>query len=175
MKIGKYVINFRAYKISDYIYGLGSAVDGKHVLFMDLDDYEYDNAIKDLIKASNKFKIGDIELLESSEKNYHAICLEKFDFGKIIDIHREIGTDIRHDIESLKKGQWFLRASNKNNKQKPKHILTIKSPYNQREKSNAHRLFLQSNYGIKITKKKKGWDNHKSILLNKYQALLKII
>ena len=176
MKIGKYIINFRAYKISEFIYGLGSAVDGHHVLFMDLDNYEIENTIRQLKEIQKKYLLSDIYVFESSKNNYHAISLDKLKFGTIIDIHRELGTDIRHDIESLKKGQWFLRASKKNDKPKPKYYTTIKSKKpDYYEKSNAHRLFLQSNYKIKIAKNYYSYDNYKSLLVNKYNALLKII
>lgn len=138
--------------------------DSKHVLFFDFDGNDLNEIVFQLKKIQEYYLLSDFYLFENDKKNsYHAICLDKFGLYEAIEIIIQTSADYGFKRAPLRYAlkKWVLRCEEKGSRAKPKHLFSLKTNNNRYEKSNAHRLFLKMNYGIKI--RKKGFDNEKEI------------
>jgi len=141
--------------------------DHKRLVFLDYDKMLLnEHLLPELKYLQNKHRLSDIYLFASSqvEGNYHAICLDKMtarEWMKIIN-----GTNVDQNYKNVPlhadNKSWVLRFIPKNKSEAPKIIKVLKSKHNKRKKSNAHRLFLNYNYDLKIVKDR-NFDESKKI------------
>lgn len=149
--------------------------DGKRIIFLDYDQTLYEEQLIPELKYLQKsYKLSNFYILKSSQKpdSYHAICLDKLNAREWVRLITETSCDNNYKLYPViaDNKSWVLRCWNKGESQKPRLIKIIESPYNKREKSLAHALHLQMNYGINI-KKLINLDNNKGICYLKYGTL----
>ena len=167
------VLTIKLLKLSKWINGLSSLTyDNKNVLFFDFDNTNALKVRKILIKAQDTYSLSDVHVFKTSKNNYHAICLDKFSIGEIIDLHRNMtGYDVKHDKHSIPRGYWVLRFSEKRGSDKPLFLKTLKSKHKCYECSNAHRKFLNLKYDLRI-KKLNNYDGYNNLIFDTYQTIL---
>ena len=149
--------------------------DGKHVLFFDFDNSKLNEILYQLKKLQEYYLLSDIYVFENdTEDSFHAICLDKFDLYTAVEIIKQTTADKAFKYAPLRYAlkKWVLRCEKKGNRQKPKYLFKLNANNSEYEKSNAHRLFLGMNYGIKIGKK--GFDDEKEIDCFEYYTASKI-
>ncbi len=127
------------------------AGERKHVLFLDLDGHTLDQTIKLAYEMIDKYYLSDCYIVCSSQNNHHLICLDKFDFGRVLSILKRHahGQWVKYRSESR---DFVLRLSRKGNKSKPRLMCIIESPHEIRKKSNAHRILINRIYRLDIPK-----------------------
>ncbi len=168
------ILSLKLYKVSDGINGITSLCeDGFHVLFFDYDNVSMERVIKEVKVLIEEFELSDCYLFKSSEKSFHVICLDKFDFGEVINIHKwSSHYDMKHDKHSLERGFWVLRFDEKRGGDKPEYVGTITSLNGGVwDKSNVHKLFLEKYYGLRIGKDIK-FDLFSNLLVDTYRTVL---
>ncbi|KKL82432.1 hypothetical protein LCGC14_1984790 [marine sediment metagenome] len=91
------------------------------------------------------------------EESFHAICFDKFPLYDALEIVSQTNADKGFKKAPLyfRKKRWVLRCIEKGDRDKPEYIDVIRSFYDgKRQSSTAHRIFVNSNYSLKIPKKK---------------------
>ena len=168
----------RIYKRFDATNTLGlmnSTEDGKRLVFLDYDDMLYkEHLLPELKYLQRKYKLSDLYIFKSSQKEgaYHVICLDKLKAREWMSLIEETNVDQNYKKVPINVGNkaWVLRFLPKAKSKKPRLIKIMKSKYQQREKSNAHALFLKYNYGIN-TKSLKNLDTYTNVTLTIYDTL----
>jgi hypothetical protein len=174
IKFKNRILSIKLLKISKWVNGLSSLTeDNKNVIFFDFDNTTLFELTKILKQIQKKYALSDIYVFKTNVNNFHAICLDKFSFGSIIEIHRLTrGYDNKHDKHSIPRGYWVLRVNEKRGKDKPVYLKTIKSKHNSLwGRSNAHRKYLNLKYGLGI-KKLNNFDCLSNIIIDTYQTIL---
>jgi len=97
---------------TDTIIGIGSRIaNNKFVGFFDLDNMAQEKAERIISILQKKHGLSDFLLFQSSEKNFHAVCLE---LKPLIDwVKIESFVNFQHAGLSLFKGEHVLRISSK--------------------------------------------------------------
>jgi len=143
-KIKSLLINFEISQ-TDAIMGIGSKIKkNSFVGFFDLDKTPLDLAEKICLKLQNKYKLSDFLLFQSSENNYHAICLELKPLMTWVKIEAPLNR--WHAGLSLFKGEHVLRFSTKF-KNRITFIKIIKSEFN-KNLSKPHVEFFNKKFKI---------------------------
>jgi hypothetical protein len=129
--------------------------DGKRLIFLDYDNTLYhEMLVPEARYLQEKYHLSDFYILKSSQKanSYHAICLDKLDARTWMKVLSEASCDPNYKTAPLLFDckAWVLRVSPKGSSDAPKLITILKSPYQDRPKSNAHAVFLKFHYGVKI-------------------------
>ena len=143
--------------------------NGHHVLLFDFDGNSLEEVFFQMKTIQKYYNLPDIYLFENdTERSFHAICLAKMPLFKAIEIISQTTADKAFKKAPLRYPlrRWVLRVEKKGKRKKPKFLLKLKGNNNKYKQSNPHRLFLQMNYGIKISKK--GFDNEKELDLFEY-------
>lgn len=130
--------------------------DGKHVLFFDYDGNSLQEVIEELIILQDyeKYGVGNIHIFENDRDNsFHAICLEKYKLFEAVDIISQTSADRNFARAPIRYGmrRWFLRQDSKGNRLPPKYLFTLKHD-SAKQKSNAHRLALETIFKLNIRK-----------------------
>lgn len=141
--------------------GVGSKqAGGKHALFLDLDDHSKDDAQKVAKEIIHDYASSDCYIVESSKGNHHLVNFDLFSFSTV----SKIAEDYAHEkwLEHRKRGGDFvLRTTPKveiidgkivGNKEKPRLVSIVKSPFMYREKSNSLRMIFSEVWGIEVPK-----------------------
>lgn len=128
---------------------------GKVVLFLDYDEILLEEMlIPELKYLQEKYKLSDLYIIKSSHKehSYHVIGLDKLNARTWADILDESSCDQSYKRTPLilDHSSWVLRITEKGDTQSPKYLMTLKSKYQDREKSKAHYLFLKYHYNIEM-------------------------
>lgn len=141
--------------------------DNLFTIFLDYDQFELEWLESELRALQEGWKLGDFHIIESSGNSYHAVCLDKVSLSTLIEIMYNTSIDPGYIKVPLKLGKklFTLRISEKNGT-KPKFIKTIKSNYNNGEKSKAHTLWLKNWLGLDLPLD--NCDNHTKIIGAKY-------
>jgi len=158
--------------------GVFSRVRGKskkeerELLFLDYDNVNEEDVRSDIAFLQKMFKLGGCYLFQSSERSYHVICLEKYTYRKIVQLHEyleAVDSHFKQGPRYNRFGSWVLRLTDKEGltTESIKYIDYIYSNYGCREKSNAHRLWLNWHYKLDIPKTKE-YDNCKQIDITTY-------
>lgn len=127
--------------------------DGKHILFFDFDGLTEKEATEEIYFMMGRYELSDFYLFQNDfENSFHAVCLNKFSLSDAMEIIGNSSADrgFKKAPYLFKRRRWVLRVSPKGNRDKPKFWKRIKSINVVGEFSTAHRLFLNSNYGLKI-------------------------
>jgi hypothetical protein len=138
--------------------------DDKHILLLDYDVSK--SRLKDiennLFFIQKKFDISTFYIINSTN-GYNAISLSKLTLPHIVKVRSECKyTDALHNKIGYKRRGWVLRIG------EDKKCISIVCNFGSAiEKSNAHRILLNSYYDIPIQKDNR-FDNYDTILFEKY-------
>jgi len=152
-------VQFLATKKPDKVtYGMTSRCkDGKHVIFLDYDGLTKEEVFEEISFLQGYFELGNFYIFQNdSEESFHAICLDKFPLYEAIEIVSQTSADRGFKKAPLyfKKRRWVLRVAKKGERNKPVYLDVIRSKFDElKESSTAHRLFMNSNYNLKIPSK----------------------
>lgn len=126
--------------------------DGKHVLLLDYDGVapeRVDEDIKNLSPhCSHFFVFKTKETTDALGKygNYHVICTDKFDFGKIVELQGMTHTDAKHKkmINNTRYRAWVLRVTPKGRRGAPEFVKFVKGTKStfSTEQSSGHLHFI---------------------------------
>ena len=126
--------------------------DEKHILMFDIDikDIMYRYKVSDEVRRiQDKFILSSFYLFKTTN-GYHAYCLDKFSLEEAWKIYNDckFKDDSHTYIGYAFRKHWVLRIG-----KNIEHIETIHpSPFKRstNERSNAHRMFLNMQYGLDI-------------------------
>jgi hypothetical protein len=128
-------------------------MDGKRVPFFDFDNHLLNHLIPELRHLQEQYDLSDLYIFRSSQKphSYHVIGLDKLDYQLWINILNSTTCDryyrempITNDYQG-----WVMRITPKLGSVAPKLMMVLKSPYQDREKSRPHWMFLKYHHNIK--------------------------
>jgi hypothetical protein len=173
-------LNCRFLRLQKDIGGLMSIVDGenkaydqqqKHIVFIDLDNVSQEYIEERLVMAQKEFELSDFYLFKTGH-GFHAICLDICSIGEILDIHQYIDKErlMIYDLQSLKRGNWVLRFTDKQNSKKPEYIKCIFHK-GYKKISLTHASFLKYMYEIEAISEKNLPKNPKVPIVH-YEATL---
>jgi hypothetical protein len=125
----------------------------EYVLFLDYDNITDDRLIEELIVLQENYKLGDSHVLATNEYGRHVICIDRLPFREKREIMWASSCD--YDFkrgDRINEGRtWILRVLDKGERDRPKYLYSIPSPYNGlRLQSQAHGLFLKYFYGADV-------------------------
>lgn len=125
--------------------------DGMYVVFLDYDMMPQEWVTSELLAIQKEFKLSDFLILQSSKESFHAVTFDK--------VTRERYEQILHRSScdpGYKKVPWIfgrrvnvLRVTEKKGVQ-IRHVDTLKSDFNVREKSLAHAQFFCNMYSLPL-------------------------
>jgi hypothetical protein len=125
--------------------------DDRHVLFWDFDHISmrnYNKLIDDIKETQELYHLSDVYFFETLH-GYHGICLDKYSLDDAYRIYCNLNfADKKHRKWGYSKWKhWVLRVSIDKD---IKFLYPIRSRYNQKLKSNAHRVFFNLAYNMDI-------------------------
>jgi hypothetical protein len=132
--------------------------DGKHVIYLDYDNFRIEWLIDELEHFIDKYELSSFYIFSSSHKdgrnNYHVVCFDKVTPEQYNDLVRESNADSlfkNNDMFDLKNSR-VLRFSGKTKSSidSPMFFKKIESNYNYKEKSTAHIRFYQKIFNVDI-------------------------
>lgn len=127
--------------------------DGKHVLFFDFDNLDLDQIEDEINYLQKYYRLSNAFVFEcEKDKSYHVVILDKFSLRKAFKILSSSNSEFAHvnSVKALRGKEWILRAYNKGERPIPKFLKILYSPYNFREISFAHKIFLEKHSDWKI-------------------------
>lgn len=141
--------------------------DSRYIPFFDFDNHDL-KEIRDEIKyLQDFFKLSHAYVFEMDrDKSYHVIILDKFSFLKMYKILQESSTEWAYlNSARMTRGkEWVLRIESKGNRKPPKFVEIIKSPYQVRQISTAHKNFLQKYEHYLVPKLKYKYEDGITVL-----------
>ena len=161
-----------------WVHGYSSRTEkGRYVLFHDYDNLELDSIISELKYLQKQFKLSNYYLFKLDRENsFHAVCIDTFALNQAYEIQKETSCDLAfiHSIKNLQTREWILRIGKKGNRQPPQFLTVIKNPFDEREKSSAHKEFLIK-FGVpKEYFSGAKWDKCKNLALCDYNTANRI-
>lgn len=120
---------------------------------------DYDNICDEVLKEDTltylqeRHRLGDFHVFASNEFGRHVICVDSVPLRKAVRIVSDSGCDplFAKGISINEYRTWVLRALEKGDRDKPKYLYPVLSPYNgERLQSQAHAHFLELHYGVKV-------------------------
>jgi len=123
-----------------------------HVTFLDYDNIVDERLIEELRFLQEEFEIGNFYVVQTSKHGRHTICIDALRFKDVLEIVRFSSCDLM-----FKKAPrineyrcWVLRYAKKGNRDEPKYLYTIESPYEGKNlQSKGHAKYLL-NFGVTI-------------------------
>ena len=123
-----------------------------HVTFLDYDNIVDERLKEELGFLQHEFEIGNYHVLETRNEGRHAVCIDALRFKDVKEIVDFSSCDLM-----FKKAPrineyrcWVLRFAKKGNRDEPKYLYTVESPYEgQNLQSRGHAKYLEK-FGIKI-------------------------
>lgn len=146
--------------------------DGKHILMFDYDNKTEKEVLTELKILQGAYCLSDIYVFKNDiKKSFCAFCLDKFTLDDAVNMISQTSADYAHKKAPLIYGlkRWVYRFGSKGDRKPPEYFKTIKHKHNdlRYKKSNAHRIFLNTVFGMKI-KKNKTFDNFTEIDIYSY-------
>lgn len=154
-KIGKYTLLLKAQlmkKLDVRTEGVSSRVPktALHVICLDYDNITDPRLVEELKHIQCEKKIGNFYVLETRNEGRHAVCIDALRFKDVKDVIDYSSCDLM-----FKRGPrisqyrcWVLRFAKKGNRDAPKYVYTVKSPYDGKNlQSLGHATYLM-NFGI---------------------------
>lgn len=123
-----------------------------HILLLDYDLIDDDRLKEELVWLQELFKIGDFIVFETNKYGRHALCLDVLDIKTVLKIVRSSNCDetFKFAPRINPKRSWVLRFDKKGNREAPRYLYTIKSPYEGRNRqSRGHAKYLRK-YGLRV-------------------------
>lgn len=124
-----------------------------YTIFMDFDNIQDERLDDELIPLQELFHLGDFHVFKTSEFGRHAICIDEMPLRETLDVVYSSSCDgmFKKGIRINEYRTWILRGWEKGERERPKYLRTVESPYNgERLQSQAHAMFLQAFYGAKV-------------------------
>jgi len=157
LKMGKYnvLIKFQSWKtLNVRTSGVSSRIPNSslNVTFLDFDNVEDERLIEELRFLQEEFEIGDFHVFKTRNEGRHAICLDALRFKDVLEIVRFSSCDLMFKkaprINEYR--NWVLRFAKKGNRDAPKYLYTVESPYEgQNLQSRGHAKYLLK-FGVEI-------------------------
>jgi hypothetical protein len=135
--------------------GISARIPGstEFAVFLDFDNIEDYRLREELIYLQELHNLGDFYVFYTNEYGRHAVCIDRLFLKEALAVIYTSTCDAIYSRGSRinEYRTWILRALEKGNRDKPKYLYSVESPYNgQRLQSQAHALFLQYYYGAKV-------------------------
>jgi len=152
----KYLLFFQSMDIpTAETAGVSAEVAGttEYVLFMDYDNVKDEKLRRELIALQEAHILGDFHVFATNEFGRHVIGLDRMPLREALDVVYNSTCDAVYKRGSRinEYRTWILRALEKGDRDKPKYLYPVESPYNEtRLQSQAHAKFLQLYYGAKV-------------------------
>lgn len=177
LEINKRIFIFKTYKLDVGVKGIYSnCSDGKHVLFIDLDNVNPKWVSERSKEMTKKFRTSSVHLIVSKEGSFHLVCLDKFTKGEVIDIQSWFDNRLTlvYQAYGIKRGGWVLRTSEKHGRAVPRWFTSVPSDYSKRQQSSAHAKWLHEYYGIpeQVLKIRKP-DRLTKLVIDEYPTVIK--
>jgi len=184
----KRILQIRYFKVPNAkVQGYTSrTIDGKHVLFLDWDMCSPEIIYIDLKNLIDKGIISHAYIFATYEEkdelgvvgNYHAICLDKYNFYEIINIMELTHCDTLHKdlAKKTRYRAWVLRFSGKGSRDEPKFVRFITGENkNNRVQSYAHYKLIHLLYNIEQDKDFKfNFDENTKTFITYYNSASKL-
>lgn len=128
--------------------------DGKYIVLLDYDGFELEWVELIIRNLQELYHLSDAHIFKSSENSYHVVFFDKFPLSELMKILKSSSTDPNFVFVPLQYGKrlWTLRLTEKKGK-RPTYIKTIKSIFNEYQKSTPHITLLENLYDLKINRK----------------------
>lgn len=141
-------------------------IDGKYIVFLDYDRIDFDWIKEELKHLQTMFSLGDFYIFQSSEESYHAVCLDKIELNKYVQVLKNSSVDVNYVNVPLYFGRkiWTLRLTDKD-KLSVRFVGKFKS-IGKKMQSSAHADVLNKLFNLKI--KLNYPDNKKKLVLAQY-------
>jgi len=125
----------------------------EYVLFYDYDNIKDERLIEEQVVLQENYTLGDSHVLATSEYGRHVMCIDRLPVREKREIMMASSCD--YDFkrgDRINEGRtWILRVLEKGERDRPKYLYSIPSPYNGlRLQSQAHGMFLKYFYGADV-------------------------
>jgi len=134
--------------------GVSSRIPGTtlHVLFLDYDNIVDEILMEELRYLQEEFELGNFYVLETRDKGRHAICIDALrprDQKEIVDFS-SCDLMFKKAPSINERRCWVLRYAKKGNRDEPKYLYTLVSPYEGiNPQSRGHAKYLLK-FGITV-------------------------
>jgi hypothetical protein len=147
--------------------------DGRHVLFIDYDNYLLSEVVKECRVLIRIFELSNFYIFETSLNHYFAICLKMNSYFDTVTILNTTHGDRKFIRKHRKDGFTYkcdlFRYTNKGKIPKPKYLRTVYSRFRKGEHSYAHMLFLARVFGVPPCYRYK-YDLNKKLNIQTYKT-----
>ena len=161
-KIGKYNVLLKVQAMKKLEVRVKGGVSSRipntslHVTFLDYDNIVDDRLEEELRFLQEEFQIGNFYVLKTRKQGRHAVCIDALRFKDVLEIVRFSSCDLMFKrapwINEFR--CWVLRFAKKGNRDEPKYLYTVESPYERQNlQSRCHAKYLLK-FGVKINLKK---------------------
>jgi len=123
-----------------------------HIVTLDYDNITDERLIEELRFLQEEFQIGNFIVLETRNEGRHAVCIDALRFKDVLEIIRFSSCDLMFKKAPMINEYrcWVLRYAKKGNRDAPKYLYTVESPYEgQNLQSRGHAKYLLK-FGVKI-------------------------
>jgi len=123
-----------------------------HIVFLDYDNIVDERLVEELRDLQTEFEIGNFHVFETRNKGRHALCLDALRFKDVKEIvdFSSCDTNFKRAPKINQYRCWVLRFAKKGNRDAPKYLYTVESPYEGKNlQSRGHAKYLL-NFGVKI-------------------------
>jgi hypothetical protein len=123
------------------------------VVFLDYDNITDERLNDELVYLQELFQLGNFHIFKTNEFGRHVICIDELPLREALDVVYNSTCDyqFKRGIRINEYRTWILRGWEKGERGRPEYVRTVESPYNgQRLQSQAHAMFLQIFYGVKV-------------------------
>lgn len=137
--------------------------DGKHIIYLDYDNFRYEWLKDELKHLKEKYKLSNFYILRSSKSEtghfkHHAVCFDKVTAREYNEIVMESNADMlfkKNNFFDLENSRVLrFSAKSKSQIQMPYYHSRIRSKHCKRKKSLAHIGFYNRMFGIKNINRK---------------------
>lgn len=161
LKIRKYSVLLKIQvmkKLDVRTRGFSTRVSGTalHITALDYDNIEDSRLIEELEYLQHEFQIGSIYIFKTGDHRRHAVCLDALRFKDALEIVRFSSCDLmfKRAPRINEYRCWVLRFAKKGNRDEPKYLYTVESPYEGNNlQSRGHAKYL-SKFGVIVDLKK---------------------
>jgi hypothetical protein len=127
----------------------------KYVIYKDYDNIKDERLVEEEIVMQENVPghLGDSHVFATSEYGRHVVCIDMLPFREVREIiyASTCDHDYKWGYRINEYRTWILRCFEKGERDRPKYLYSIPSPYNGlRLQSRAHGLFLRYFYGADV-------------------------
>lgn len=157
LKIGKFnvLLKLQSWKtLNVRTRGASSRVPNTslHVTFLDYDNIVDERLVEELRFLQEEFEIGNFYVLETRNEGRHAVCIDALRFKDVKEVVDFSSCDLMFKKAPMINEYrcWVLRYAKKGNRDAPKYLYTVESPYEGTNlQSRGHAEYL-SKFGVAI-------------------------